>query len=67
MMHAAGVTGNRGCTLITRSFAARLQLVDENGRPRQSSCRQTTVQGVVAGASERIFLMNLSYELRGAQ
>ena len=57
--------GNGGCTLICRDFAARLGLVDACGRPRQSSVRLTTVRGVVAGASEQIPLMALSYELRG--
>ncbi len=59
--------GNGGHTLITRPFAERLQLVDENGRPKQSSVRVTTVVGVVAGASEQIPLMSLSYELRGVR
>ena len=57
--------GNGGCTLICRDFAARLGLVDAAGRPRQASVRLTTVRGVVAGASEQIPLMALSYELRG--
>ena len=57
--------GNGGHTLITRPFAARLQLVDENGRPKQSTVRVATVVGVVAGASEQVPLMSLSYELRG--
>lgn len=57
--------GNASYTMITRSFAARLQLVDENGRPRQSNVRMTTVRGAVAGASEQVPLMSLSYELRG--
>ena len=57
--------GNGGCTLICRDFAARLGLVDASGRPKQSSVRLTTVRGVVAGASEQIPLMALSYELRG--
>ncbi|CAK0787452.1 hypothetical protein CVIRNUC_010672 [Coccomyxa viridis] len=58
-------SGNGGCTLICRDFAARLGLVDASGRPRQASVRLTTVRGVVAGASEQIPLMALSYELRG--
>ena len=59
------LAGNGGYTLVTRAFAARLQLVDETGRPKQSSVRLATVCGVVAGASEQVPLMSLSYELRG--
>lgn len=59
------LAGNGGHTLITRPYAARLQLVDDSGRPKQPHVRLTTVVGVVAGASEQIPLMSLSYELRG--
>ncbi len=59
------LAGNGGHTLITRTFAARLQLVDETGRPKQSTVRVATVVGVVAGASEQVPLMSLSYVLRG--
>ncbi|CAL5224520.1 g7217 [Coccomyxa viridis] len=58
-------SGNAGCTLIMRRFAARLGLVDENGRPKQDNVRLTTVHGVVAGASEKVPLMRLNYELQG--
>ncbi len=57
--------GNGGCTLIKRDLARQLGLVDEAGWPTQAGTRTTTVHGVVAGASERIPLMNLTYELRG--
>ena len=48
-----------------RRFAARLGLVDENGRPKQDNVRLTTVHGVVARASEKVPLMRLNYELQG--
>ena len=64
-LSCSACAGNGGCTLICRDFAARLGLVDASGRPRQASVRLTTVRGVVAGASEQIPLMALSYELRG--
>lgn len=37
----------------------------ESGWPRQAGVRTQMVRGVVAGASEKVPLMNLIYELRG--
>lgn len=58
-------TGNAGCTLITRSFARQLGLVDMHGNPTQAYSRQIRVQGVVAGAFEMIKTLNISYEIKG--
>ena len=59
--------GNGGCTLIMAHFARRLGLLDVRGLPRQARVRYQTVRGVVAGATERIPLMTLPYELRGVR
>jgi hypothetical protein len=59
------LAGNGGHTLVARSLARQLGLVDESGWPRQAGTRSTTVRGVVEGASERVPLMSLTYLLRG--
>ncbi len=60
------VAGNGGNTLITAPFARRLGLVDEMGRPRwQTRVAHVQVRGVVAGASESVPIMTLSYEIAG--
>lgn len=58
--------GNAGCTLITRSFARQLGLIDMHGNPTQAYSRSIRVQGVVAGAVEMIKTLNITYELKGA-
>lgn len=58
-------TGNAGCTLITRSFARQLGLVDMHGNPTQAYSRTIRVQGVVAGAFEMIKTLNITYEIKG--
>ncbi|KAK9816912.1 hypothetical protein WJX72_007010 [[Myrmecia] bisecta] len=58
-------TGNAGHTLITVYFARRLGLVDAAGMPRESGSRTIQVQGVVAGASERVHTMHITYILKG--
>ena len=58
--------GNAGCTLITRSFARQLGLIDMHGNPTQAYSRTIRVQGVVAGAFEMIKTLNITYELKGA-
>ena len=58
--------GNGGHTLITAPFARQLGLVDELGRPRwQTRVQRVQVRGVVAGASESVPVMTLSYEVAG--
>jgi hypothetical protein len=57
--------GNAGCTLITRSFARQLGLVDMHGNPTQAYSRTIRVQGVVAGAFEMIKTLNITYEIKG--
>ena len=57
--------GNAGHTLITAAYARRLGLLDAAGRPKQAWQRKTTVHGVVANATDSIYLMTLTYELRG--
>lgn len=57
--------GNAGCTLISRSFARQLGLVDMHGNPTQAYSRKIRVQGVVAGAFEMIKTLNLTYEIKG--
>lgn len=58
--------GNGGHTLITAPFARQLGLVDELGRPRwQTRVQRVQVRGVVAGASESVPVMTLSYEIAG--
>ena len=57
--------GNAGHTLITRSFARQLGLVDMHGNPTQAYSRTIRVQGVVAGAFEMIKTLNISYEIKG--
>lgn len=59
--------GNAGCTLITRSFARQLGLVDMHGNPTQAYSRTIRVQGVVAGAFEVIKTLNITYEIKGEQ
>lgn len=46
-------------------LAKQLGLVDQSGWPTQAGRRTTTVRGVVAGATEKVPLMNHFYELRG--
>jgi hypothetical protein len=46
-------------------LAKQLGLVDQSGWPTQAGGRTTTVRGVVAGATEKVPLMNLTYELQG--
>lgn len=58
-------TGNAGHTLITRSFARQLALVDVHGNPTQAYSRTIRVQGVVAGAFEMIKTLNITYEIKG--
>ncbi len=57
--------GNAGHTLITRSFARQLGLVDMHGNPTQAYSRTIRVQGVVAGAFEMIKTLNITYEIKG--
>lgn len=61
----SSAAGNGGCTLIKMGLAKQLGLVDQSGWPTQAGRRTTTVRGVVAGATEKVPLMNLTYELRG--
>ncbi|KAK9909778.1 hypothetical protein WJX75_007368 [Coccomyxa subellipsoidea] len=58
-------SGNAGHTLIKMGLAKQLDLVDQSGWPTQAGGRTTTVRGVVAGATEKVPLMNLTYELQG--
>ncbi|KAL3163201.1 hypothetical protein ABBQ32_009604 [Trebouxia sp. C0010 RCD-2024] len=58
-------TGNAGCTLITKSFARQLGLVDMHGNPTQAYSRTIKVQGVVAGAFELIKTLNITYDIKG--
>lgn len=58
--------GNAGCTLITKSFARQLGLVDMHGNPTQAYSRTIKVQGVVAGAFELIKTLNITYDIKGA-
>ena len=67
-LHVRGTAlsaGNAGCTLITKSFARQLGLVDMHGNPTQAYSRTIRVQGVVAGAFELIKTLNITYELKG--
>jgi hypothetical protein len=53
-------TGNGGHTLIRRSFAQSVDLIDEAGLPRMlsgSAVRHVTVRGVVADAEEECVLI----------
>ncbi len=59
------LAGNAGHTLITRSFARQLGLVDMHGNPTQAYSRTIRVQGVVAGAFEMIKTLNITYEIKG--
>ena len=61
------LTGNAGYTLITRSFARQLGLVDMHGNPTQSYSRTIKVRGVVAGAVETLKTLNITYEIKGKQ
>ena len=61
------LAGNAGHTLITRSFARQLGLVDMHGNPTQSYSRTIKVRGVVAGAVETIKTLNITYEIKGKQ
>lgn len=65
-LRKAFIAGNAGCTLITRSFARQLGLLDMHGNPTQAYSRTIRVQGVVAGAFEMIKTLNITYELKGA-
>ena len=60
-------TGNEGCTLITRGAALRSGLGDSAGMPIGSGRVQWTppVHGVVAGATECLPMLDISYELKG--
>lgn len=64
-MSQISFAGNAGHTLITRSFARQLGLVDMHGNPTQAYSRTIRVQGVVAGAFEIIKTLNISYEIKG--
>lgn len=64
-MRSLMLAGNAGCTLITRSFARQLGLVDMHGNPTQAYSRTIRVQGVVAGAAETIKTLNITYEIKG--
>jgi len=58
--HALLDTGNGGHTLIRRSFAQSVDLIDEAGLPRMlsgSAVRHVTVRGVVADAEEECVLI----------
>lgn len=57
--------GNAGCTLITKSFARQLGLIDMHGNPTQAYSQTIRVQGVVAGAVEMIKTLNITYEIKG--
>lgn len=59
------VAGNAGCTLIVKPLAQILGLVDALGRPTEAYSRSVKVQGVVAGASETIRTVTLTYQLKG--
>ena len=52
-------TGNGAHTIITRSFAERLDLIDSAGLPRMlaGSARHVTARGVVAGAEEEQWVL----------
>lgn len=64
-MSQISFAGNAGHTLITRSFARQLGLVDMHGNPTQAYSRTIRVQGVVAGAFEMIKTLNITYEIKG--
>ena len=60
-------TGNEGMTLIFRGTALRAGLCDAGGMPLCSSRVQWTppIRGVVAGATERLPMLDLEYEMKG--
>ena len=65
-------TGNGGCTLITRSLAIRVGII-EPGRPSRDKFstpsllpQSVSVRGVVAGASEKLPMCTFAYRLRGS-
>lgn len=60
-------TGNGGCTLVVKELAIRMGLVDGFGNPKGGRTRMVHVQGVVAGASERIPTVTLVYRLKGKE
>ncbi len=60
-------TGNAGCTLIQKHVAQVLGLCDALGRPTESRWEKQSVHGVVAGASEMIYMCTLTYRLKGKE
>ena len=60
-------TGNGGCTLIVKEMAIRMGLVDGFGNPVGGRTRMVSVQGVVAGASERIPTVTMVYRIKGKE
>ena len=60
-------TGNAGCTLIQKHVAQVLGLCDALGRPTESRWEKQSVNGVVAGASEMIYMCTLTYRLKGKE
>ena len=61
-------TGNGAHTIITRSFAERLDLIDSAGLPRMlaGSARHVTARGVVAGAEEEQWVLpRVKFEIGG--
>ena len=60
-------TGNEGMTLIFRGTALRAGLCDAGGMPLGVGRVQWTppIRGVVAGATERLLMLDLEYEMKG--
>ena len=58
-------TGNGGCTLIGKNLALRMGLCDAFGTPTGGSLGFVEVRGVVAGASERISKIRITYRIKG--
>lgn len=61
-------TGNEGCTLISRAAALRAGLADAAGMPvglGGGRVEWIEVNGVVAGARERLPMLHIQYELQG--
>lgn len=56
--------GNGACTLIDRRFAARLGLVDFDGRPTQAYTQTARGTGV-AGAVTEFQIINIQYKIKG--
>lgn len=60
-------TGNEGCTLLTVPSARRAGLVDQHGVPVGTfgRCETREVRGVVAGAVERVSMLQIEYAIQG--